>query len=95
MQLVRWRPNLAADAWSGTSISAYYWTGAVSLFAGLLAVLSVFLLTYRGYANEARRNKFDEFESDKIDRRAAIVAGVAAALVALFPTSPPAGIAPS
>lgn len=85
VQSIRLRPNAAADQWSGDSISAYYWTGAVSLFVGLLAALSLFLLTYRGYANE----------SHKYDRGAAIVAGVAAALVALFPTAPPPGIAPT
>lgn len=65
----------------GSSISAYYWTGAVSLFVGLLAALSLFLLTYRGYS------------TNKWDRRVAIVAGIAAAVVATFPTSPPRGIA--
>jgi hypothetical protein len=83
-QLVRLRPNALSDNWSGTSISAYYWTGVSSLFVGLLAALSLFLLTYRGYANETY----------KYDRGAAIIAGVAAALVALFPTSPPSGVAP-
>jgi hypothetical protein len=83
VQLVRLRPNAPSDQWSGDSISAYYWTGAVSLFVGLLAALSLFLLTYRGYANE----------SQKYDRGAAIIAGVAAALVALFPTTPPNGVA--
>ena len=78
----RIRPNAATDLWSGRSISAYYWTGAVSLFVGLLAALSLFLLTYRGYANE----------DHKWDRAAAIIAGIAAALVALFPTTPPSGI---
>jgi hypothetical protein len=82
VQAERWRPNAPSDQWRGDSISAYYWTGAVSLFAGLLAALSLFLLTYRGYANE----------SYKYDRGAAIVAGVAAALVTIFPTTPPAGI---
>ena len=82
--LVRLRPNAPSDEWSGNSISAYYWTGAVSFFVGLLAALSLFLLTYRGYANE----------SHKYDRGAAIIAGLAAALVAIFPTSPPSGIVP-
>jgi hypothetical protein len=81
---VRVRPNAPADAWARDSISAFYWTGGVPIFAGVLAVLSVFLLTYRGYANEW----------GKYDRRVAIVAGVAAALTALFPTTPPAGISP-
>jgi hypothetical protein len=82
VQLIRLRPNAPSDQWSGDSISAYYWTGVVSLFVGLLAALSLFLLTYRGYANE----------SQKYDRGAAIIAGVAAALVALFPTTPPKGV---
>ena len=80
--VVRLRPNAAADQWSGTSISAYFWTGAVSLFVGILAALSVYLLTYQGYANESQR----------WDRLTAIIAGVSAAVVALFPTTPPLGI---
>ncbi len=84
VSLVRLRPNAISDRWAGGSISAYYWTGAVSLFVGLLASLSLFLLTYRGYDNE----------SQKYDRGAAIIAGIAAAIVAIFPTSPPGGVAP-
>jgi len=84
VQAERLRPNAPADLWTGDSISAYYWTGAVALFAGLLAALSLFLLTYRGYANEY----------NKYDRGAAIIAGIAAGIVALFPTTPPAGIRP-
>jgi hypothetical protein len=82
--VVRLRPNPATDEWVGSSISAYYWTGAVSLFVGLIAALSLFLLTYRGYANEYHA----------YDRGAAIIAGVAAALIVLFPTTPPRGIPP-
>jgi hypothetical protein len=82
--MVRLRPNPATDKWLGDSISAYYWSGAVSLFVGLLAALSLFLLTYRGYANEHH----------KYDRGAAVIAGIAAALIALFPTTPPSGITP-
>ena len=84
VQAARLRPNAPADQWTGDSISAYYWTGAVALFAGLLAALSLFLLTYRGYANDY----------NKYDRGAAIIAGIAAAIVALFPTTPPTGIRP-
>jgi MFS family permease len=76
------RPNAPSDKWIRNSISAYYWTGAVSLFVGLVAALSIFLLTYRGYANEYH----------KYDRGAAIIAGIAAALIALFPTTPPEGV---
>ena len=77
------RPNAPSDQWSAHSISAYYWTGGVAFFVGILAAMSLFLLTYRGYANE----------SHKYDRAAGIIAGIAAALVAIFPTSPPGGIA--
>ena len=84
VQAVKLRPNPAADEWIGGSVSAYYWTGGVSLFAGILAGLSIFLLTYRGYDNPAQ----------KYDRAVAIIAGIAAAVVALFPTTPPPGIEP-
>lgn len=83
VQLVRLRPNAPSDQWMGNSISAYYWTGAVSLFVGVLAALSLYLITYRGYAND----------SYKWDRLIAVVAGVAAAMVAIFPTAPPTGAA--
>jgi hypothetical protein len=58
------------------SISAYYYSGAVAVFVGTLAALAVFFYTYRGYGNEYGRR----------DRIAAMVAGTAALLVALFPT---------
>ncbi len=61
------------------SVSAYYYTGAVAVFVGVLAALAVFLCTYQGYDNP----------SQKLDRRAALVAGIAAALVAFFPTLAP------
>lgn len=61
------------------SVSAYYYTGAVAAFVGILVTLGVFLLTYKGYNNEYRRR----------DRVVAIVAGSAAVLVAFFPTSAP------
>jgi hypothetical protein len=48
------------------SISAYYFTGANAVFVGVLAALSVFLITYRGYANDAQSR----------DRCAAIFAGI-------------------
>jgi hypothetical protein len=61
------------------SISAYYYSGAVSVFAGMLVAMALFLFTYRGYANRYYRR----------DRIAAILAGSAALLVALFPTGAP------
>src|SRR5687768_11290817 len=54
------------------SISAYYYTGAVAAFVGMLVALALFLITYRGYDNKYGR----------IDRAAAITAGCAALLVA-------------
>jgi succinate dehydrogenase/fumarate reductase cytochrome b subunit len=66
---------------SHDSISAYYYTGAVAAFVGLLVALALFLLTYRGYRNKYQLS----------DRLAAIVAGVAALGVAMFPTRAPDG----
>ncbi|HET7005748.1 MAG TPA: hypothetical protein VFK65_09670, partial [Candidatus Binatia bacterium] len=34
------------------SISAYYYTGAVAGFVGMLVALALFLFTYRGYKNK-------------------------------------------
>ena len=66
------------------SISAYYYTGAVSAFVGMLVALALFLFTYRGY-----RNKYYW-----ADRAAAITAAVAALGVAFFPTKAPVGVPP-
>jgi len=65
------------------SISAYYYTGAVAAFVGMLVALALFLFTYRGY-----RNKYNW-----ADRWAAKVAAVAALVVAFFPTKAPEGVA--
>lgn len=61
------------------SVSAYYYSGAIAVFVGLLVALSLFLLTYRGY-----ENKYHKF-----DRAAAVVGGLAALGVAFFPTRAP------
>lgn len=61
------------------SISAYYYTGAVAAFVGMLVALSLFLFTYRGYRNRYGR----------IDRAVSVTAAVAALGVALFPTDAP------
>src|SRR5690348_16696268 len=74
--LARWR--------SLESISAYYYTGAVAAFVGMLVALALFLFTYRGFDNDYR----------KADRAVAIVAGLAALAVAFFPTAAPAGVPP-
>ena len=82
-----WRPTEALPRLQPlSSVSAYYYTGAVAAFVGILIALAVFLFTYRGYDNVHGRR----------DRVAAVVAGGAAVVVALFPTAAPAGLsAPS
>ena len=74
--LARWR--------SLESISAYYYTGAVAAFVGMLVALALFLFTYRGFDNEYH----------KADRGVAFTAGVAALAVAFFPTAAPADVPP-
>jgi len=75
-----WRRTTGLPQWEPLdSVSSYYYSGAVAIFIGILAALAVFLFTYRGYANKDNRR----------DRRAATVAGTAAAVVAFFPTSAP------
>lgn len=74
------RPLEGVPPWKPLgSISAYYYTGAVSAFAGTLIALAIFLFSYRGYNND--RGHWD--------RILALVAGIAAILVALFPTDAP------
>jgi len=78
-----WRPTEGLQRWELlSSVSAYYYTGAVAAFVGILIALAVFLFTYRGYKNEYRRR----------DRIAGIVAGGAAVLVAFFPASAPSDL---
>jgi hypothetical protein len=73
------------------SISAYYYTGAVAAFVGLLVALALFLFSYQGYRNTHHR----------WDRLIAGTAGFAALGVAFFPTTaptdsvPPTWIAPT
>lgn len=78
--LAGWRPTKGLPRWEPlSSVSAYYYTGSVAAFVGILITLAVFLFTYRGYKNEYRRR----------DRIAAIIAGGSAVMVALFPTDAP------
>ena len=75
-----WRPQFPDARWHVLpSISAYYYTGAVAAFVGLLVTLALFLFAYQGYANRWQR----------IDLIAARVAGAAAIAVAFFPTGKP------
>jgi succinate dehydrogenase/fumarate reductase cytochrome b subunit len=64
------------------SISAYYYTGAVAAFVGMLVGLALFLFTYRGYKNKYNR----------ADRWAAKAAAGAALVIAFFPTKAPVGV---
>ena len=82
-----WRPTEGLPPWQRLeSVSAYYYTGAVAAFVGILAALGVFLFTYRGYKNASQRS----------DRIAAFVAASAAVVVAFFPTCAPENLsAPS
>jgi hypothetical protein len=80
--LAAWRPHNDAERWSRlASLSAYYHTGAVPAFVGVLVALGLFLLAYRGFGNKDGRK----------DRIATTVAGLSALGVAAFPTSAPAG----
>jgi len=63
------------------SISAYYYTGAVAAFVGMLVGLALFLFSYQGY-----RNRYNW-----ADRWAARIAAAAALVVALYPTKAPTG----
>ena len=63
-----------------TSVSAYYYTGAVGIFVGVLFALSLFLFTYPGY------------ERVIADRLVGWLGGAGALGVALFPTAAPDGL---
>jgi hypothetical protein len=65
-----------------SSISAYYYTGAVAVFVGVLFALALFLLTYRGYKGVIA------------DRVLGLIGGTAAIFVALFPTFAPQPVVP-
>ncbi len=66
------------------SVSAYYYSGAVAAFVGMLVALSLFLFTYRGYNNK----------HNWADRLVSVIAGVAALCVAIFPTKAPDKVNP-
>ncbi len=77
-----WRSTRGSPGWDPLdSISEYYHSGAVAIFAGVLAALAVFLFTYQGYKNDGKR----------LDQLAGKIACFAALGVAFFPT---AAIAP-
>ena len=75
------RPTTGLARWSLLhSVSAYYYTGAVGVFVGILFALSLFLFTYQGYQGVV------------VDRIVGSVGGCAALGVALFPTTAPIGV---
>jgi hypothetical protein len=75
------RPTAALARWKLLwSVSAYYYTGAVGVLVGLLFALSLALFSYRGY------------KGVRADRIVGSVGGLAALVVALFPTAAPDGI---
>lgn len=75
------RPTDGLHPWSLLpSVSAYYYTGAVGVFTGVLFALSLFLFTYPGYKGIIA------------DRLVGRLGGAAALGVALFPTAAPDGL---
>ena len=56
------------------SVSAYYYSGAVAIFVGVLFGLGLFLLTYQGYSDS------------RADRRLGRFAALCAFAIAVFPT---------
>ena len=79
------RPTPGLPRWETlNSVSAYYYSGAVAAFVGVIFALALFLFTYRGYKN------------DRADRVVGAAGGICALGVALFPTGPPGAVsAPS
>ncbi len=79
------RPTPGLPRWETlNSVSAYYYSGAVAAFVGVIFALALFLFTYRGYKN------------DRADRVVGAAGGICALGVALFPTGPPRAVsAPS
>jgi hypothetical protein len=74
------RPTKGLTPWRLLdSISAYYYTGAVAVFCGMLVALAFFLFSYKGYNNAYQWR----------DRLAAIITGIGAVGATLFPGTPP------
>lgn len=74
------RPTGRFPAWQLMhSLSAYYYTGAVAVFVGILFALALFLFSYRGYCK------------DIADRVLGKIGGFAALGVAICPTKAPNG----
>jgi len=75
------RPTPGLPRWGPlTSVSAYYYTGAVGAFVGILFALALFLFTYGGYKGYLA------------DRVVGNIGGCCAIGVALFPTAAPGSL---
>jgi hypothetical protein len=75
------RPTPGLSPWRPLdSVSAYYYSGAVAVFIGVLFAMSLFLLSYQGYVDS------------RADRVLGKIGGGAALLIALFPTGAPEGL---
>ena len=76
------------------SISAYYYTTGRDWFVGILWVIGVFLFFYRYKPQQPgqAKSRLRLIQSGSADTYLGKIAGIAAVLVALFPTEPPAGL---
>jgi hypothetical protein len=76
------------------SISAYYYTAGRDWFVGTLCVIGVFLIFYhyRPQHSELAKSLRPAIRSGRADAYLGKCAGTAAVLVALLPTTPPAGL---
>lgn len=84
----------AMDQGVQSSISAYYYTAGRDWFVGTLWVIGVFLIfyQYRPQQPELAKSHRPTIRSGRADAYLGKCAGVAAVLVALLPTTPPAGL---
>ena len=84
----------AMDQGVQSSISAYYYTAGRDWFVGTLWVIGVFLFfyQYRPQHPELATSRRPTIRSGRADAYIGKCAGVAAVLVALLPTTPPAGL---
>jgi hypothetical protein len=84
----------AMDQGVQSSISAYYYTAGRDWFVGTLWVIGVFLIfyQYRPRGSGQAKSHRPAIRSGRADAYLGKCAGVAAVLVALLPTTPPAGL---
>jgi hypothetical protein len=76
------------------SLSAYYYTAGRDWFVGTLCIIGVFLIfyQYRPQHPELAKSHRPAIRSGRADAYLGKCAGAAAVLVALLPTTPPAGL---